>query len=141
MLEHVRGAKSFSIFRITQSLSQKDLVKALETLDQILLENPSGYVGLFVLVSRQFRTLLRIHYFQQQNLPPQTILSKLKLHPFLGKRLVAQARFFTLDELEQIVIHMADLDLQIKYNAKVARSLLQNLFQQICTGQFKSPIR
>ncbi len=140
LLEHVRGAKSFSIFRITQSLSNKDLVGALETLDQILLGKPSGPIGLFVLVYRQFRTLLRIHYFKQQNLPPPTILSKLQLHPFLGKRLVAQAQSFTLDELEQIVIHMAELDLQIKYNAKVARSLLQNLFQQICTGHFQSPM-
>ena len=140
LLEHVRGAKSFSIFRITHSLSHKDLVGALETLDQILLETPSGHVGLFVLVSQQFRRLLSIHYFQQQDLPPSVILPKLKIHPFLGKRLMAQARSFTLQELEQIVTRMADLDLQFKYNAKEARCLFQNLFQQICTGRFRSPM-
>ncbi len=136
LLEHVRGAKYFSIFRITQALSQKDLVAALETLDQIMLESASGHIGLFVLVYQQFIKLLSVHYLQEQNCNPQAIVSKLKLHPFLGKRLIAQAQIFTLSELEQILIKMAELDLEIKFNARQAQSLFQNLFQEICTGHY-----
>ena len=133
LLEHVRGAKYFSIFRITQSLSQKDLVAALETLDQVLLESSSKHVGLFVLIAQQFRKLLKIHYLKQQKMNTQAILSQLKIHPFLGKRLVAQAQRFTLEELEHIVGLLAKLDLPLKYQSKDARSLLQNLFQAICS--------
>lgn len=138
LLEHVRGSKYFSIFRITQSLSHKDLVASLETLNQILLESSSKHVGLFVLISQQFIKLLKIHYLQQQNMGRDAILSQLKIHPFLGKRLIAQAQLFTLEELESIVCALADLDLTLKYNAKKAQSLFQNLFQKICTNQFRS---
>ncbi len=138
LLEHVQSNKYYSIFRITQSLSNKDLVSALETLDQVMLESSTGHVGLFVLIAQQFTKLLNIHYFQQQKLDNKTILAQLKLHPFLGKRLIAQAQSFTLPELEKIVMSMAGLDLKLKFNAKDARGFFQNFFQQICTGYFSA---
>ncbi|MBF0288467.1 MAG: DNA polymerase III subunit delta [SAR324 cluster bacterium] len=136
LLEHVQSNKHYSIFRITQSLSNKNLVSALETLDQVMLESSTGHVGLFVLIAQQFIKLLNIHYFQKQQLDTKAILSQLKLHPFLGRRLIAQAQSFTLPELEKIVMTMADLDLKLKFNAKDARVTFQNFFQQICTNHF-----
>ncbi|MBF0279864.1 MAG: DNA polymerase III subunit delta [SAR324 cluster bacterium] len=137
LMAHVRSAKYFSIFRITQALSQKDLVSALETLDQIMMESSTGHIGLFVLIYQQLIKLLKVHYLKQQNLSPPAIISKLKLHPFLGKRLVSQADSFSESELEKIIVRMADLDLEFKFNAREARGLFQNLFQEICTGYYR----
>ncbi len=137
LLENVQGNKHFSIFRITQSLSQKKLVPALETLEQIMLESSSEHIKLFVLISQNFQKLLKLQYFFQQRLDEATILSKLGLHPYLGKRLITQARLFTLDELERIVIELASLDLKFKFYARDAHSLFQNLFQRICSGSFQ----
>lgn len=138
LLEHVQSTKHFSVFRITQALSQKDLVSALETLDQILLESSSEHIRLFVLVSQQFVKTLNIHYLWSQGLDNNAVIAKLKVHPFLGKRMLAQARTFTCVELENIVIELAELDLQFKFNAREARTLFQNLFQNVCIGHFKN---
>lgn len=137
LLNHVQSTKHYSVFRITQALCQKNLVAALETLDQVLMESSSEHVRLFVLVSQQFVKLLNIHYLLAQRLDQQAIITKLKIHPFLGKRLVAQARSFTLPELEKITITLADLDLEFKFNQREARPLFQNLFQNICTGYYR----
>ncbi|MGK5095530.1 DNA polymerase III subunit delta [Deltaproteobacteria bacterium TL4] len=138
LLQHVHGNKHATIFRITQALSQKNILPALETLDQVLMESSNTHILLFTLIAQQFKKLLKIHYLFQQNANENKILGTLGMPPFLGSRLVAQAKNFSLGELEAILLELARLDIPLKFHSQDARCLLQNLFQQICSGKFKA---
>ena len=132
--QHVLGHKHHSVFFMTESLSRKNLKAALETLDQQLEEAPREHVRLYALVVQQIRKMLLVHLLQQQGVTESTLLGKLGMPPFLGKQLVAQARGFQAEQLEQWLLELARNDLRVKFNARLAPLLLKNFFQQVCNS-------
>jgi len=136
--EHIRGHKHFSVFRMTETLSRKELLPALEILDQQLQTVPREYVRLFALIIIQFRRLLIIHSMLSQFKKETEILAKISLPPFLGKQVLAQARNFSNLEMQNIYAELAHLDLRVKFKSSLAPLLLQDLFQRICNGHFKT---
>ena len=136
--EHIRGHKHFSVFRMTEALSRKELLPALEILDQQLQAAPREHVRLFALIIMQFRRLLIIHCMLAQFHKESEIISKISLPPFLGKQVLAQARNFSIVEIQNIYSELAQLDLRVKFQSSLAPLLLQDLFQRICSGQFKT---
>ena len=135
--EHIRGHKHFSVFRMTEALSRKELLPALEILDQQLQTAPREHVRLFALIIMQFRRLLIIHSMLSQFKKETEILAKISLPPFLGKQVLAQARNFSNLEIQNIYAELANLDLRVKFKSSLAPILLQDLFQRICNGYFK----
>ncbi|MBC8260072.1 MAG: DNA polymerase III subunit delta [SAR324 cluster bacterium] len=136
--EHIRGHKHFSVFRMTEALSRKDLLPALEILDQQLQAAPREHVRLFSLIVLQFRRLLLIHSMFEQFYKEAEIIGKISLPPFLSKQVMAQARNFTCQELQNIYTELAMLDLRVKFQSSIAPLILQDLFQRICSGQFQN---
>ena len=136
--EHIRGHKHFSVFRMTEALSRKELLPALEILDQQLQTAPREHVRLFALIIMQFRRLLIIHSMLSQFKKETEILAKISLPPFLGKQILAQARNFSNLEMQNIYAELAHLDLRVKFKSSLAPLLLQDLFQRICNGHFKT---
>ena len=136
--EHIRGHKHFSVFRMTEALSRKELLPALEILDQQLQTAPREHVRLFALIIMQFRRLLIIHSMLSQFKKETEILAKISLPPFLGKQVLAQARNFSNLEIQNIYAELAHLDLRVKFKSSLAPLLLQDLFQRICNGHFKT---
>ena len=136
--EHIRGHKHFSVFRMTEALSRKELLPALEILDQQLQTAPREHVRLFALIIMQFRRLLIIHSMLSQFKKETEILAKISLPPFLGKQVLAQARNFSNLEMQNIYAELANLDLRVKFKSSLAPLLLQDLFQRICNGYFKT---
>lgn len=138
LLELVHANKHFSAFRITQSLSQKQLAPAIEPLGQILQEQSGSHIRLYGLILNHFRGLLKIHYLWQQKIPESQFATLLKMHPYRVKLSIQQARQFSLLELENLLITLADLDLLLKFNAKLAMNLYSHLFQAICQGDLRN---
>ena len=136
--EHIRGHKHFSVFRMTEALSRKELLPALEILDQQLQAAPREHVRLFALIIMQFRRLLIIHSMLSQFYKEAEILAKISLPPFLGKQVLGQARNFSSLEMQNIYAELAKLDLRVKFKSSLAPLLLQDLFQRICDEQFKT---
>ena len=135
--EHIRGHKHFSVFRMTDALSRKEFLPALEILEQQLQVTPREHVRLFSLIIMQFRRLLIIHSMLDQFYKETEIIKKISLPPFLSKQVLAQARNFTSVELQNIYSELAELDLRIKFQSSLAPLILQDLFQRICSGQFQ----
>ena len=139
--EHIRGHKHFSVFRMTEALSQKELIPALEILDQQLQSAPREHVRLFALIIMQFRRLLIIHSMFEQFYKESEIIGKISLPPFLSKQVLAQARNFTSEELQNIYTELSKLDLRVKFKNTLAPLLIQDLFQRICSGHFKNAVK
>ena len=136
--EHIRGHKHFSVFRMTDALSRKELLPALEILNQQLQMTPREHVRIFSLIISQFRRLLSIHSMLEQFYKESEILNKIPLPLFLSKQVLAQARNFSSIELQNIYREIAKLDLHIKFRSSLAPLILQDLFQRICSGHFKN---
>ena len=56
----------------------------------------------------------------------------------LSKQVLAQARNFSNLEMQNIYAELAHLDLRVKFKSSLAPLLLQDLFQRICNGHFKT---
>ena len=122
---------------MTESLSRKELLPALEILDQQLQTTPREHVRLFALIVMQYRRLLFIHSMFGQFYKESEIIGKISFPPFLSKQVVAQARNFTIEEVQNIYAELANLDLRVKFKSSLAPLLLQDLFQRICSGQYQ----
>lgn len=137
LIRGVSHSKSFTIFRIADYLSKKDLKNSLECLEQLLGTHSVEPVNIFGLIASQFRRLLKIVWLQNQAMPEKQIVSTLKLNAWIARQLIQQIESFTERELENIVIHLAKCDIALKYS-KDARIVLKNMCYLICMNEFRS---
>lgn len=106
--EMVPGLYSDDIFALTDALSAKN--KSLST--QLLEEQYAAGLGdeyIIVMLIRQFKILLQIRSALDNNLSPNEITSQLKLHPYVIKKGLSQARNFQAVNLKNylnILIHL-----------------------------------
>ena len=136
--QFVLGHKHVSVFRMIETLANKQLKESLEILEQQLSSSPRDNVRLFSLIIFQFRRLLTIHYLLQRNVQESEVPGKVGISPFLARQAVKQAKGYSCKELESIMLHLSGLDLQIKFQGNLSRMMLVNLFQQICNGSFST---
>ncbi len=136
LLKSASHSKRFTIFRIADFLVQKDLHKTLESLEMVLKDHPGESIGVFGLIASQFRRMLKISWMIESGLTENNIVSQLKINQWVAKQAVKHTRKFTRLELENIVIHLAKTDLQIKFFAKDALTIMENICFQICQGEF-----
>ena len=136
----VKGHKHYSIYALSESISKKELLQSLEFLETHLKENPRDGVKLFGVLTSQVRRLLLVKYFLSERLSETEIFSKLRIHPFLGRQLLRHTKGFNLTELENIQVHLAEIDLSIKFQQQHVRPLFQNSLEKICLGNFSSAV-
>ena len=136
----VRGHKHYSIYTLSESISKKELSKSLEFLETYLKENPRDSIKLFGILTSQIRRLLLVKYFLNERLSETEIFSKLRIHPFIGRQLFLNAKGFTVTELENIQLYLADIDLSIKFQQQHVRHLFQDLIKRICLDHFSSRV-
>lgn len=136
LMKSASQSKRFTIFRIADFLVQKNLHKALESLEMVLKDHPGESIAIFGLIASQFRRMLKIAWMTEQGLSEKSIVSQLKINPWVAKQAVRHSRSFTRLELENIVVHLAKTDLQIKFFAKDALTIMENICFQICQGVF-----
>jgi len=136
LLQSVTHSKRFTIFRIADFLVQKDLHKTVESLEMILKDHPGESIGVFGLIASQFRRLLKIAWMAEKGVSEKNIISQLKINQWVAKQAIRHSRNFTRLELENIVVHLAKTDLQIKFFVKDALTIMENICFQICQGVF-----
>lgn len=136
LLKSTSHSKRFSKFRIADFLVQKNQQKTMESLESILQDQPGEAIGIFGLISVQFRRMLKIAWMLEQGQTEKSVLAQLKLNPWVARQVLRHTRNFTRFELENIVVQLAKTDLQIKFFAKDALSIMENLCFQICQGEF-----
>ncbi len=121
-----------SLFWITERLGAKDLAGALAVLDQFLMESPNEYPVLIGILARFFRQLHRIRVLAAEGVGEREIASQLKLHPFIARKLAAQARRFSTSELEAALQKLAELDVALRLKSQLTAPLLKGFLAEIC---------
>jgi DNA polymerase III subunit delta len=102
-----------SIFKLTDSISQKNLKESLKVLE-ILSDSGEDLIRIFFMIVRHFRILLQVHEMVNKGERPASITKKLKQHPFVIQKTSQQSRNFKQEKLEDIYGELLELDRKTK---------------------------
>jgi len=103
-----------NIFHLTDALGARDAKRAIACLYKSEAAGEK-LQAVFYMIIRQFRLLLQGAAFLAEGNPSPTVFTaKLKLHPFVAKNTLAQARHFNVEDLKKAYQLLLQIDLDLK---------------------------
>lgn len=105
----VAGSFDENIFGLTDALSAKNRRLAAALLEEQYAAGLSDEY-LLTMLERQFKILLQLRSALDDKLSPTEISARIKLHPFIIKKGLAQARNFTAAVLKNYLSRLINLD-------------------------------
>jgi len=126
----VSGPFDENIFALTDALSIRNRDTAARLLEEQYAAGLSQ-AYLITMLNRQFKILLRLRTALDNHLTPAEISSRLKLHPFVIKKGLTQAKNFTALQLKKYLNKMMDLDFRNKSGQANVKTELLLLISQI----------
>jgi DNA polymerase-3 subunit delta len=104
-----------NVFHLTDALGAKDARKAIQCLHQSVAAG-ENLRQVFYMVVRQFRLLLLVcaYLSNYPNATAQSLATSLKMHPFVARNTMGQAKRFKMAELKEAYRKLLDLDLAMK---------------------------
>lgn len=109
----VSRAREASIFDLVDAIGLCQTDRALRLL-HAMLEDLAVPLYLLSMIARQIRILLQISELQGQGLGEREIATRLKLHPFVAKKGLAQVRSFDKEQLRAAHNRLVETDWSIK---------------------------
>lgn len=124
------GAINENIFALTDALSAKNKNLALQLLEE---QYASGLNDeyLIAMLIRQFKILLQIRSAIDNNLSPSAYAKKIKLHPYVIKKGLIQAKNFNAETLKNILNRLIYLDFANKNGLSQIRTELMLLISNL----------
>lgn len=100
------------IFGLVDALGNRNGREAIDKLHELLnVQDPLPILGMIV---RQFRLLLLAREILDGGSDENAVTKTLGLHPYVGKKVTAQARRFRTDTLEKVFRRLLEIDLAMK---------------------------
>ena len=131
----VSQSKTFTAFELARYMGEKNLPKALATL-QSMLQNGEEAVMILGALASHFRRIWRIRELLDQKISAADVGKQLKINAyFLGDQ-VAQAKKYMVSELEVLFERMYLGDVGVKTGTSSA-TVLQGLVYDACSGNLK----
>ncbi len=137
LLAAVHGGGQYSVFQISERLGQRDLEGALLALTQFLADSPHEHPVLIGILARHFRQLALVHDLGRHGVSDDELAGRLKLHPFIAKKVAAQARRFAPRELDNIRQAVAEIDVAAKRHGHLTEVYFKDFVQQVCLRGFE----
>jgi DNA polymerase-3 subunit delta len=109
----VSRARETSIFDLVDCVGRRETDRALRLLHR-LLDDGEAPLYLLAMLARQIRILIQVSELRAQHATQQEIARRLKLHPYVVEKGLAQARNFEMAQLEAAHGRLVQTDWQIK---------------------------
>ena len=134
----VLAAKQRSLYELTDAISSKDRVRALETLDAMLTsgDGEEAAIGHIYMLAKTFRQMLVI---LERNVRDQRMLwaalwQGFRVPPFAAEDIIKQARRYkNRRELTRAIRLVAKADLALRSNPVSKRMVLERLIMELTT--------
>ncbi len=104
--------KQGDYFKFIDAISARNPRLAMDMLEKLLDEGDA--LPLFFSLVGHFRTLLQTREIYEGGGQDGAVAKTLGKHPYVAKKMIAQARTMSLQSLERIYLRLKELDLQIK---------------------------
>lgn len=128
MVPYVQSADV--IFNMVDAIGQRNARTAAFYLHR-LLDVGEHPLGIFGMVVRQFRLLIQVRWMVDNGSSDQDIIARLKLHPYVARKIREQAHRFTSGQLRTAYQMLADSDLAIKRGRLEGDAALDLLVAQL----------
>jgi DNA polymerase-3 subunit delta len=109
----VKSKIDTDIFKTVDALARGDKKTALKMLHDHLEDGEDPFY-LLSMYFYQFRNLVKVKPLAEKNMPPHEIASKLKMHPFVARKSLEQARNFSWEELKALYNSLCEIDFESK---------------------------
>nr|NIV36455.1 DNA polymerase III subunit delta [Anaerolineae bacterium] len=106
-------AREASVFDLVDYVGRREADKALRLLHRLLDEGEPP-LRLLSMLTRQVRILIQVSELNSSRMTQEQIAKRLKLHPYVVKKGLAQAPNFAMSQLEKAYALLVDTDWQIK---------------------------
>ncbi len=103
-----------SIWDMVDAIGAKNVKKALIMTEKILQDDTSKAIYIHVMITRQVRMLLQVAELITLGKKQSEIQKTLRLNPYVLKKVMKQARNFTVSHLEKAYDLLLDADVQMK---------------------------
>jgi len=124
ILKVVSKSVKSRIFDLTDAVSQKQMSKAIQIVDELLqMKEPIQFI--MAMVSRQMGILLKMKRLEKKRLLPAEMARAAGIQPFLVAKLQRQAASFTMDKLKSLIRKCLETDLAVKTGKMEARTALE----------------
>ena len=101
-----------NIFELVDALGNRDRKTAIGVFHQLLVDQDQ--MQIFSMIVRQFRLLLLTREIMDHNGMEADIARRLKLHPFVARKISVQARRFSQNQLDTIYRLLLEIDSETK---------------------------
>ncbi len=101
-----------NVFELVDALGNRDRKTAIGVFHQLLVDQDQ--LRIFSMIVRQFRLLLLTREIMDHNGMEADIASRLKLHPFVARKIISQARRFSQNQLDMIYHLLLEIDSETK---------------------------
>src|SRR3954466_4941613 len=133
----VLAAKQRSLYELTDAISSKDRVRALEVLDALLAseEGEEAAIGHIYMLARTFRQMLVVleKNVRDSRMIWQALWQGFRVPPFAAEDLIRQARRYkSRRELTRALRLLARADLALRSNPASKRLVLEKLVVDLC---------
>lgn len=120
-----------SVFELVDAVAGRKGALAREILSDLLAQGEPP-VLLISLLSRHFLQLLEASCFLAEGGSGRDLAKVMGVHPYVGKKLQQQSRFFTIPEIEQILDSLLELDRSVKKGKGAPILLIESFLGEIC---------
>lgn len=121
-----------SVFDLANALGEKNLGRALRTL-QTLLRDGEAPLMVLAMVTRHYRQLWRVRELVGRKVPSQEISKAAGIHPYFIRGIIEQSGGYSLSAFRIIFEKFYATDLALKTSGGKAVDLLERLVMEICT--------
>ncbi len=136
----VLAAKQRSLYELTDAISAKDRVKALQVLDAILStgDGEEAAIGHLYMLAKTFRQMLVIfeRKVRDSRMLWQALWQGFRVPPFAAEDIIRQARRYqSRRELTRALRLIARADLALRSNPTSKRMVLENLVLELASSE------
>lgn len=126
----VSDTKTENVFEFTDALGAKDLRKSMRMLSSLFRD---GEVPIRILgaVARHFRQLWQVRELLDRKVPPAELGKATGINPYFLKKVVDQARNYTVVELRVVFEKMLALDVAFKSGGR-SEILFERFLTEVC---------
>jgi DNA polymerase-3 subunit delta len=109
----VAPAQEESIFDLVDALGQRRTQRALELLHEQLHHNANEFY-LLTMIARQYRMMLQVRDLGTRGMQTDAIQKQLGLHPYVTRKVSEQARNYSVEQLEAVLVKLLETDVSLK---------------------------
>lgn len=127
----ITAVRQHSVFELVDAVGQRHPGRALSLLEG-LLKNRQEPIAINAMLARHIRQLLKIRIHMHMGTDEREFASLAGAPPFMVKKLIAQARKFRGNILEQALLRLSRADLEMKSAKRSGALIMEETVVDLC---------